>query len=77
MSKSIESGCRPETFIIDDGKMHQITYDISHRAKEIMEEIMQQQDKWVFEHLPKEILLKLQEKITMELHRRYEENINA
>ena len=82
-NKSIESGCKPleivddGTRFVDDGKLHTVRFDIGREAERIMREINKEIDNEVFKRLSKEKLIKLRERIDMELQRRYEENENS
>ena len=81
-NKSIESGCKPLSIVddgtrfVDDGKLHTVHFDISKEAERIMREINKEIDDEVFKRLSKEKLIKLRERIDIELQRRYEENEN-
>ena len=81
-NKSIESGCKPLSIVddgtrfVDDGKLHTVHFDISREVERIMREINKEIDDEVFKRLPKKKLIKLRERIDIELQRRYEENEN-
>lgn len=62
------------TRFVDDGKLHTVHFDISKEAEIIMQEINKEIDDEVFKRLSKEKLIKLRERIDIELQRRYEEN---
>ena len=55
---------------IDDGELNTVHFDISREVERIMREIYKEIDDEVFKRLSKEKLIKLRERIDIELRRR-------